>query len=59
MSIAYQDNVDDLRKEVHSLRNDLAEMISVQIQAALKKEFERGWQAAMEYHWKEREKNVQ
>ena len=59
MSIAYQDSVDDLRKEVNSLRNDIADMISAQIKEALKKEYERGWQAAMEYYWKEREKDVQ
>ena len=59
MSIAYQDSVDELRKEVHLLRNDLADMISAQIQVALKKEFDRGWSDCMEYHWKEKEKNVQ
>jgi regulator of replication initiation timing len=55
MSIAYQDSVDDLRKEVHSLRNDLADMISAQIQVALKKEYDRGWSACMEYYWSKRE----
>ena len=58
MSIAYQDSVDDLRKEVHSLRNDLADMISVQIKEALKKEYDRGWNDCMEYHWKERESDA-
>ena len=55
MSIAYQDNVDDLRKEVHSLRNDIADMISAQIKEALKKEYDRGWNDCMEYYWRKRE----
>ena len=55
MSIAYQDNVDDLRKEVNSLRNDIADMISAQIKEALKKEYDRGWNDCMEYYWSKRE----
>ena len=59
MSIAYQDSVDDLRKEVHSLRNGIADMISAQIKEALKKEYERGWSDCMEYHWRKREEDAQ
>ena len=55
MSIAFQDSVDELRKEVGSLREDIADMISAQIKEALKKEYERGWDACMEYYWKQRE----
>jgi len=55
MSIAYQDSVEDLRKEVSSLRENVAEMISAQVQVALKKEYDRGWDDCMEYFWKKRE----
>jgi len=55
MRIAYQDSVEDLRKEVSSLRENVAEMISAQIQVALKKEYDRGWDDCMEYFWKKRE----
>ena len=55
MSIAYQDAVEDLRKEVSSLRENVAEMISAQIQVALKKEYDRGWDDCMEYFWSKRE----
>ena len=55
MSIAYQDSVEDLRKEVNSLRENVAEMISAQIQVALKKEYDRGWKECMEYFWSKRE----
>ena len=55
MSIAYQDSVEDLRKEVSSLRENVAEMISAQIQVALKKEYDRGWDECMEYFWSKRE----
>ena len=55
MSIAYQDSVEDLRKEVSSLRENVAEMISAQIQVALKKEYDRGWDDCMEYFWSKRE----
>ena len=55
MSIAYQDSLEDLRKEVSSLRENVAEMISAQIQVALKKEYDRGWDDCMEYFWSKRE----
>ena len=55
MSIAYQDSVADLRKEVSSLRENVAEMISAQVQVALKKEYDRGWDDCMEYFWSKRE----
>ena len=59
MSIAYHYNEDDLRKEVNSLRNDIADMISAQIKEALKKEYDRGWNDCMEYYWNKREEDVQ
>jgi len=55
MSIAFQDSVDELRKEVGSLREDIADMISAQIKEALKKEYNRGWDDCMKYYWKQRE----
>ena len=36
-------------------REDIAEIISAQIQVALEKEYDRGWKECMEYYWKERE----
>ena len=36
-----------------TLRDDVADLISAQIKEALKKEYDRGWKAAMEYHWEE------
>ena len=36
-----------------TLRDDIADLISAQIKEALKKEYDRGWKAAMEYHWEE------
>jgi hypothetical protein len=50
MSIAFQDSVDELRKEVSSLREDIADMISAQIKEALKKEYNRGWDDCMKWH---------
>ena len=38
-------------------REDVAEIISAQIQVALEKEYDRGWKECMEYYWKEREIN--
>ena len=38
-----------------TLRDDIADLISVQIKEALKKEYDRGWKAAMEYHWENRD----
>ena len=38
-------------------REDVADLISAQIQVALKKEYDRGWKECMEYYWKEREIN--
>ena len=38
-------------------REDIAELISAQIQVALEKEYDRGWKECMEYYWKEREIN--
>ena len=38
-------------------REDIAEIISAQIQVALEKEYDRGWKECMEYYWKEREIN--
>jgi len=32
-------------------REDIAELISVQIQTALENEYNRGWKACMEYYW--------
>ncbi len=52
MSIAFQDSVDELRKEVGSLREDIADMISAQIKEALKKEYNRGWDDCMKYYKK-------
>ena len=36
-------------------REDIAELISAQIQVALEKEYDRGWKECMEYYWKQRE----
>ena len=36
-------------------REDIAELISAQIQVALKNEYDRGWKEGMEYYWKQRE----
>ena len=36
-------------------REDVAELISAQIQAALEKEYDRGWKECMEYYWSKRE----
>ena len=36
-------------------REDVAELISAQIQVALEKEYDRGWKECMEYYWSKRE----
>ena len=36
-------------------REDVADLISAQIQVALKKEYDRGWKECMEYYWNQRE----
>ena len=36
-------------------REDIAELISAQIQVALEKEYDRGWKECMEYYWSKRE----
>ena len=36
-------------------REDIAEMISAQIQVALAREYDRGWQECMKYYWSKRE----
>ena len=36
-------------------REDVADLISAQIQVALKKEYDRGWNDCMEYYWSKRE----
>ena len=36
-------------------REDVADLISAQIQVALKKEYDRGWNDCMEYYWSQRE----
>ena len=36
-------------------REDVADLISAQIQVALKKEYDRGWKECMEYYWSQRE----
>ena len=36
-------------------REDIAEIISAQIQVVLEKEYDRGWKECMEYYWKEKE----
>ena len=36
-------------------REDIAEMISAQIQVALEREYDRGWQECMKYYWSKRE----
>ena len=39
-------------------REDIAEIISAQIQVALEKEYDRGWKECMEYYWSKRELDV-
>ena len=39
-------------------REDIAELISAQIQVALEKEYDRGWKECMEYYWSKRELDV-
>ncbi len=39
-------------------REDIAELISAQIEKALEKEYDRGWKECMEYYWSKREVNV-
>ena len=36
-------------------REDVAELISAQIQVALEKEYDRGWKECMQYYWSKRE----
>ena len=36
-------------------REDIAEMISAQIQVALEREYDRGWQECMKYYWSKKE----
>ena len=39
-------------------REDIAELISAQIEKALEKEYDRGWNECMQYYWSKREVNV-
>ena len=39
-------------------REDVAELISTQIEKALEKEYDRGWNECMQYYWSKREVNV-
>ena len=39
-------------------REDIAELISAQIEKALEKEYDRGWDECMKYYWSKREVNV-
>ena len=39
------------KKTMSTYREDIAELISVQIQTALENEYNRGWKACMEYYW--------
>lgn len=36
-------------------REDIAELISAQIEKALEKEYNRGWDECMKYYWSKRE----
>ena len=36
-------------------REDVAELISTQIEKALEKEYDRGWNECMQYYWSKRE----
>ena len=36
-------------------REDIAELISAQIEKALEKEYDRGWNECMQYYWSKRE----
>ena len=36
-------------------RKDIADIISSQIETALKKEYDRGWNECMKYYWAKRE----
>ena len=36
-------------------REDVAELISAQIEKALEKEYDRGWNECMQYYWNKRE----
>ena len=36
-------------------REDVADLISAQIQVALEKEYDRGWKECMQYYWSKRE----
>ena len=35
-------------------REDVAELISIQIEKALEKEYDRGWDECMKYYWSKR-----
>ena len=39
-------------------REDIAELISAQIEKALEKEYDRGWDECMKYYWSKREVRV-
>ena len=36
-------------------REDVAELISTQIEKALEKEYDRGWDECMKYYWSKRQ----
>ena len=40
-----------------SYRKEVAALIAAQIETALKREYDRGWSACMEYYWAKREED--
>ena len=39
------------RRTMSTYREDVAELISTQIEKALEKEYDRGWDECMKYYW--------
>lgn len=42
-------------ERMSTYREDVAELISAQIEKALEKEYDRGWNECMQYYWSKRE----
>ena len=58
MTTSRNDCIKHLYMEYNAMstyREDIAEMISAQIQVALEREYDRGWQECMKYYWSKRE----
>ena len=42
-------------ERMNTYREDVAELISAQIEKALEKEYDRGWNECMNYYWSKRQ----